>query len=172
MLKTKRLILLLMVIMLFSVLVGSGCNTLYSATLYDNAISWIKQGFKENNKLTTSQNKELPSERAFIVQDKQTYDNIFVENLTELNVDFSKQMIIVYTFKDNTTRDYFIFDVQLDDKVLTVSVNKEFLEEPAGDAVEAYQRWFVVKMDKEDVETVTFFEKLGMIVDGKVVYLN
>ena len=70
---------------------------------YDNAGDWVREDFKSENLLRgvsfiddTSEN-ELPQTRTFIVCDQEKYEEIFVDNIEELNIDFDSEMIIVYT---------------------------------------------------------------------------
>ncbi len=158
MLKTKRLILLLTVIMLFSIFVGSGCNTPYSATLYGNASSWIKKEFKEQPMINNSQDNIQSKERKFIVDNKEKFEEIFLEGISELDIDFNTEIIIVRAFEDIYIETIFLEDVFVENSVLTITYGHDLTEDVPSSRT-PYQRWLVVKMDRVDVDNVVFIER-------------
>ncbi len=155
MLKKKRLYILLAVVMLFSIFAGSGCNAPYSATLYDNAKSWIKMEFREANPIKAGKYDGFPTRRIHVIKDKETYDNVFIENLTQLEVDFSEQMILVYHFWDYNRRENYLVDVLIENNVLLIVCEQEDLGD-ALDACQPYQRCYVLTMDKVEVDEIVF----------------
>ncbi len=150
--KTKFLIIGLVIIMLFTFL--SGCtNNKYNAKLYDNAIEWINVDFANNNQVG---NLSF-SNRTFIIDSQEKYDQVFNNN--ELEIDFNNQMLVVYTFITIYHRKNYIKNIDVKNSVLKITYEME--KKPGvGDASQPYQRWFVVKLDKLDVNSVVFEEKL------------
>lgn len=136
----------------------------YNAVLYSQAGEWINEEFAKENKL----NKDI-STREFIVKTKEEYDVIFKPDIEGLTVDFEHQMLVVYTLKDeDKTARFDLLKVTANDDVLEVTY-KDYLDAgdlfgPAhGSACQPYQRWFVILLDKVDVDTVVFkFEKFKL----------
>ena len=152
--KTKFLIIGLVIIMLFTFL--SGCtNNKYNAKLYDNAIEWINVDFANNNQVG---NLSF-SNRTFIIDSQEKYDQVFINNTDELEFDFNNQMLVVYTFITIYHRKNYIKNIDVKNSILKITYKME--KKPGvGDASQPYQRWFVVKLDKLDVNSVVFEEKL------------
>ena len=125
----------------------------YNATLYDSAKDWIREDFI----LAT------PEKRVFIVNDQQRYDEIFISDIEELQIDFNSQMLIVYTFGDEYVLKRMLIKTEIKNDCLNIAYGLEKLpvKENYGAVCQPYQRWFVVKMDKLDVETVVFEENMS-----------
>lgn len=139
----------------------------YNATLYDSAKDWVREDFILANPIKTvgfiDENPEgqNPKNRVFIVNDQQRYDEIFVSGIEELQIDFNSQMLIVYTFSDEYVLKRMLIKTEIKNDCLNIAYGLEKLpvKENYGSVCQPYQRWFVVKMDKLDVETVVFEEK-------------
>ena len=142
-----------------------GCSVKYNAVLYDNAVEWINTEFANEN-LTRGIHYEpdfytdetYPSERTFIVNNREKYDEIFISGLKELDIDFDMQMLVVYTFTTVYHRNNRIKKTEVKNQVLTISYKMEE-KFGVGDASMPYQRWFVVKLDAVDISSVEFVEK-------------
>ncbi len=160
MLKIKKFLILLAIIMLFSIFAGVGCkDSAYDATLYDNKFDWIKREFRINNPIKKKEDKNT-----YIVDNQQTYDSMFVENIAELDVDFSSQMIVVYHIWGTDKKEVSLVDVQVKNDVLKIICKKGYFGEKHDTTCVEYQRVFVVKMDKVDVKEVSFVEKYYAVV--------
>ena len=160
----------------------SGCSSWkYHATLYDDAEDWINETFQKENMVsgayyinkdfiygvsnpedeeTYIQYTTLPSDRLFIITEEEEYDRVFSIGSEELGLDFEDQILIVYTFPDTTRKNRLLVDMNLKDGVLEITHKKEKTVKeyfaPVGDTCMPYQRWFVVKMDKLAIHSVSF----------------
>jgi hypothetical protein len=140
----------------------------YNAVLYSQAGAWINEEFAKENKL----NKDI-STREFIVKTKEEYDVIFKPDIEGLTVDFEHQMLVVYTLEDaDKTVRFDLLKVTANDDVLEVTYKNylnavDLFGPPYGSACQPYQRWFVILLDKVDVDTVVFkfeeFKKYGIM---------
>ena len=148
---------------LFSLLVSCNINK-YHATLYDDVDHWIKQEFADNNlvrgvyvqgnNLTTDQS--LPRSRTFLITTQAKFDEIF--NSSAPAVDFTKEILALYTFTCDYVREIKLGDIEIDG--LKLEIEYEMVHplscQSIGDAVPPYQRYILVKLDKVNVTHVQF----------------
>lgn len=87
----------------------------------------------------------FPQSRMFIIDNQEDHDNIFLE---DYNIDFSKEMVVLYMFAGTNNR-YDLNEVILKDKVLII----EFLVENI-DTTSPICRCLVVKIDKLEIDDV------------------
>lgn len=136
----------------------AACENKYNAEIYDDARKWIREEFAENNQVWAYYEEderlpeEYPSARSFLVKDEQEFGKIFVEKPQGLEVNFQNEMLLVYTFNSVYIRKMKIDTVRIDEDTLTVYLEYDKVKHGVGDAVQIYQRWVVVKMDKVGVE--------------------
>ncbi len=154
--KAKIIILGLAVLIFFGLLTGCS-NIKYNAKLFDDAIEWINEDFIINNPVEM-EGSSNPSDRTFIIKNKEEYNQIFAENIDELAVDLNNQMVVVYTFSTIYHRDNRLVDLDVEENVLKITYKME-KKLGVGDASQPYQHWFVVVLDKLDVNSVVFVEK-------------
>ena len=157
MIKSKFISLGLVLIMIFSLLTGCS-NIKYNAQLFDSATDWIKEDFINDNIVGYSENGTYPTERVFIVKNQEEYDEIFNESIDDFGIDFDTQMLVVYTFETIYHRNNNLVSLEVDEDVLTITYKME-KKSGVGDASQPYQRWFVVRLEKLDVDSVVFVEK-------------
>ena len=81
-----------------------------------------------------------------------------IENIDDFDIDFDTQMLVVYTFETIYHRNNNLVSLEADEDVLTITYKME-KKSGVGDASQPYQRWFVVRLDKLDVDSVVFVEK-------------
>lgn len=140
-----------------------GDNNLYNAVLNDNAVEMIDETFSRNN-LTAGAYYEdipnpgdsLPESRCFIVKSEAEYKEIFKD--CSLDVNFESEMIIVYTFTIEYILPARIKSIILVDETLKINYEIKLIQ-GAGSACQPFQRWFVIKMDKLEVSSVTFLQR-------------
>ncbi len=156
MLKTKRLCILLTVIMLFSVLVGSGCKTPYNIVFYDKVSGWINNDFAGLS-ILNEQQSEHKNRGTFIVNNKEEYDKIFIEGITQLDIDFNTQMIVVFVYVSYLAQPNYLEDAYVRNDKLIINLEYERLPEGTMGLVNPYWRWMVFKMDKLDVESADVY---------------
>ena len=147
-----------------------GCGNLsYNAKLY-NADTWINNDFADNNLIRNvyysqsdsdekffSDDETYPESRTFIIENLKEYNKIF-NNIEDLNVDFNKQMLIVYAFRATDHRNLKLISVNLQDKLLKITFETIF-KSGTGDTSTPYQRWIVIKLDKVERESIEFKQK-------------
>lgn len=132
----------------------------YNDVLYDSAVKWISEDFQCNNLIYGARyddglKPEEPLTRTFIITEREQFENIFVENIAELEVDFDSEIMIVYTFATEYVSPAYILDMNLSGNTLTVDYTIPLILE-AGSAVKPFQRWFVIKLDKLEVTSAVF----------------
>lgn len=166
----KKIILGLM-LMFMSSLIMMGCSNLsYNAKLY-NADNWINNDFADNNLIRNvyysrsdsdekffSDDETYPESRIFIIEDLEEHNTIFNNDIEDLNVDFNKQVLILYTFRAINHRNLKLTSVNLQDKILKITYETIF-KSGTGDTSTPYQRWIVIKLDKVEMEAVEFKQK-------------
>ena len=133
----------------------------YNAVFFDNAVEWIRTDFIHSNPVAPEKNLSHPTKRTFIIDTQEKYDQIFSKSINDFGIDFTKQMIAVYTFVDTNTRENELADIRLENDTLKIVYEDipPFIPAPGvnyGDSCQPYQRWFVVTLDKVDVASVTF----------------
>lgn len=145
-------------VVLLPVFSVAGCSNVksvkYNAVLYDNAVEWIREDFRGENYIDYSQDG-FSANHTFIVDSQEEYNRIFHEKTDGLSVDFDSKMLAVYTYIAVNYRNNYLTSTQLNDSVLTITYETE---EKKGicDTCTPYQRWFVVRLDKLDVDNVVF----------------
>lgn len=136
----------------------AGCSNIkYNAKLFDNAVEWVNEDFADNN-LVDMEGATNPFDRTFIIMDQEEYNRIFVKNIDEFAIDFDSQMVVVYTFSTIYHRDNRLVDLDVEKSVLKITYKMQE-KSGVGDASQPYQRWFVVILDKLNVNSVVFEEK-------------
>ena len=134
----------------------------YNAKLYDYVTAWIDEDFASANQVGYDGDGPLPVERAFIIDTREKYDEIFVDGLEIEDVNFDKQMVVVYTFMDVYHDQNFITKISLENDMLKITYRLEE-KRGVGRTGEEYQHWMVVVMDKVDVDSVAFEEKITYV---------
>ena len=84
----------------------------------------------------------------------------FIDKINEpqINVDFDKQIVVIYTFTTvYATRKYNLYNLSVNGDILTVEYKIEN-QGIVGNATQPKQRWFIVTLDKVDVQSVNFIE--------------
>ena len=140
--KKRKIIAATLVLLLLLQLLTACAGARYGAALYSDVGDWIDEAFLKENKVKgayyrnenyTEENryeekewlreKEGPSSRTFVVTTEEEYGAIF-PNAT-LDVDFEKQMVILYLCTDTSPRDYYIEEMKMHDDALNVTVKLE-----------------------------------------------
>jgi len=156
----------------------------YNAVIYSHAEDMLLEEFLDENKIGGAfyenpdyvesfdymgdryiQYNDLPRNRTFIVKDKETFSEIFKKDAIE--VDFESEMLLIYTFPDSSfSRECYISGINMNKKMLTVKYKKESVPLGFGSSHAPAQRWFVIKMDKLDIEDVKFIKEQFTIYLG------
>jgi hypothetical protein len=157
--KRKRIAAGLVLLILLQLL--AGCANNYNAQLFDDAVEWIHEDFASDN-IVSLESTTYPFERVFVIDNQEKYGQVFTKDIPDLTVDFTNQMLIVYTFVAHNRRYCELLSIDADEREGTVAITYEELvpwTPPGvdfGDTCDFYQRWFVVKLDKLDVHSAVF----------------
>lgn len=98
-------------------------------------------------------NENYPESRSFIITDRSSFEEIIVEDFKGFEVDFDKEMLLVYTFTTEYVLPAKIADIELRDKALTLNYDIQLIT-GVGSARRPFQRWFIVKLNKLDILSV------------------
>ena len=151
--KTKFSKLLLLPICFLTI----SCSThRYGAVFYDDAYEWIKKSFQEDNQVVDySSDESTPSNRTFLINDISSFNEVFIED-SPFKADFNKNIYVVYTFCAIYRKKYILIELSLKSNCLnaTYTVENRFLSFGSGNACQPYQRWFVIKLNKLNIDFV------------------
>lgn len=166
----KQKLLICMVIMLVNFLFVTGCNGIaYNAQIYDNINDCINENFAndavirdvyyaDGDDVTIIHDDTVPIDRTFIVTNEKLYNEIFIDNINSLDVNFANQMLVVYTFRAINHRELNLTNIILQESSLTIEY-KSIKKNGTGDTSTPYQRWIAVKLDKISIESISFKQK-------------
>ncbi len=155
----------LLLMILIGIFYGCAQFPLNTQVLNGNASEMIDKTFYDQNYTygayyndyedgkTKLDDASYPKERTFLITNQQEYDRVFASD-TDLNVDFSSEMLAVYTFTAEYVREIRIDEVAVDGQRLCIDLSMIKPRQGAGDAVMPYQRYVVIKLDKTDVTEV------------------
>ena len=98
------------------------------AVIYDNEAEWIREEFYEKNRVygamydrETLRDESYPKTRTFIVRTQEEFDKMFIDE-NHIEVDFEKEMLLVYTYKATYTRKIDVKKLKDEDGVLKVEL--------------------------------------------------
>jgi len=140
----------------------------YNAVLYSNIKEWMNEEFLKENLtrgcyyfndegevVTIANSKSYPIAVTKIVKNTADFDEIFSE--FQPDVDFAKEMLLVYVFTAPTgIQPYRIANIALDDVVIKIQYKLEKSPANSGTASVPLQRVLVVKMDNLSIEAAEF----------------
>jgi hypothetical protein len=144
----------------------------YNAIMYSQSSDWIQSSFLEENKVRGAEyenplytddyahdayyyDETSPDDRIFIIDNIDTYNTIFNENM--LTIDFDKQIIYLYTFASTSNRDYLIDKISIKEEQLNIYYKLK--KSNMKDATNPHQRCLIVVMDRTNTSSVKFIEK-------------
>ena len=178
----RRIKLLSLILCAVLGLIFFGCEGGVSGVvLYSKAKDMINPEFFDNNRVRGAsypnpeyiegvspwntkyyRDTESPRERVFIVNDEETFDEIFVEGA--LDVDLEKETVVVYFVHSINQREYYVSSVNYEEDKTVVSVKKKRRpEESCGrtyaDSVNPYQRAFVFVFKTKNVINIEVIER-------------
>ena len=155
----------LLPMILIGIFYGCAQIPLNTQVLNGNASQMIDKTFYEQNYTygayyddyndgkTKLEDASYPKARTFLITSQQDYERVFDSN-ADLNVDFSSEMLAVYTFTAEYVREIRIDEVAVDGQKLCIHLSMIKPRQGVGDAVMPYQRYVVIKLDKADVTEV------------------
>ena len=163
----KKLTLTLIAILL---IVGAltGCSKVgYNATVLNgNASEWINVDFYNRSHTrgalydgeNAPEDEANPESRFCIVRSRKDQDAVFAADAS-IEVDYSREMLVVYTFTSVYVREKEIKEatIKSDELQLVLEMKKPFggdLNIFIADACAPFQRYVVVKLDKQEFSNV------------------
>lgn len=161
------------VIVCLVLLAGCGNGNEYNAIVLESGLSFKSEFLKDNMTLgayyyNENYNPEedpgaeylrdetSPKYRIFIVRN-QTERNLIFSNIQD--VDFEKEMLLVYCYTDIYSRPRIIKSLELEGTTLNVEFTIKKSKKGVGDASMPQRRILVIKMKALDIETVMFTKK-------------
>jgi hypothetical protein len=138
----------------------------YNATLYDDAKEFMKSDFLLDNLTygiyyngeTLRDESKNPTYKIYIVREQSAFEQIFNGFPTEIN--FENEMLIIYIFTTIYSRPCSIKRISIYDKIGHFALKIEFKIESVQfghyDSSMPYQRCFVVKMARLNIDEVIF----------------
>ena len=147
-------------IIICSLFIFSCSNIKFGAVLYDDCEEWITTSFKENHKTKSELYKEMPSDYVVKIDNQESFSQAIVEK-SSLDIDFKKQMIVVYTFNATFSGKFNLKEIQYknDELIITYQKKDSHPFEAIGDSCSPYQRWFVLKTNIIKTERISFIDK-------------
>lgn len=94
-----------------------------------------------------SNNDSLPYDYTIVIDDKQQYESIFIDD--SYIIDFDKKVLVLYSFADIYLRNFFIGNIE--EKADNINITLKRKSSNLNDCVEAYQRYVLVIMDKKTI---------------------
>lgn len=162
-----------LIIMSSGLFVGCGDNK-YNAVVIESGFSFKSEFLSENMtlgayyynenydaKADESEDEYLrdetsPSHRIFVVKNQDECNLIFSDFQ---QVDFEKEMLLVYCYTDIYSRPRIIKSIELEGTTLSVEFALKQAKPGVGDASMPQCRILIIKMNALDVETVMFTKK-------------
>ena len=153
-------------IILYSI---AGCQkNKYNAKIYNSAENLFLNSFLEENKVKGAYYKNpddadkkyyydetSPAYRTFIVNNLDDYSLAFAGD--ELEVNFDKEMVLIYIFADiYPNRNYIINNILKEGEKVKIYLKLE--KNNKKDATAPYQRVLIVKMEKLDISEAEFIK--------------
>ncbi len=122
----------------------------YNAVLYDNGRAYITSEFYEES--SDFELNNLGKRSQYVINTKEEFYNK-IENLPT-EVDFSRQMVIIYAFVTTCAREISIEEITYEENNLFVILSTQKKSPQVDDAISPYCRYLIVVMDKLYVEEI------------------
>ncbi len=100
----------------------------------------------------------FPKSRVFVIKSQRDLEKIFSKEIDHATIDYRSEMYVLYTFTTEYRREFLIesSSVSKDGIVINYSLKSPESDEPVGDAVRPFQRFVLIKMNRVDVDSITF----------------
>lgn len=137
----------LTLILIIFVIILTGCKLSmpYNAKIINDGYEFDKT-FLDTNK-TKTDNESLPEERVYYIKDQNALNNAFV---SFPEIDFEKEMIIIYGFTTSNDAIYELEKVEYKNKQLNIEYKvKKILE-----IKESSTEWIVIKMNTLTINSI------------------
>ena len=163
------------ILIAISLLSFAGCGMNYNAVMYSNAQKWMTDEYLRENRVRAYYLKDddyvgdeddwgnyfwdesSPSSRIVIISQQEEIDKNFKE--TPFEVDFEREIIILYFFGSSGLKDYKLKRIDLEEQTLNIYFKYDKNNPYVKDSVSLYQRCLMIKLDKIEFDTVNFIEQ-------------
>ena len=159
--KIKKLLSLVLAFLLMLCMSVSlvGCKKIdHNAIIITDGITYQEEWLEENHVYGAygengeeNYDQNTPKSRTYILKNQDELDEVFSE-FSE--IDFEKEMVLVYCYRTIYIRKQVLEKVALDESVLNVEFNIVKGKIGHADASAPHRRILVVKLDKLDIEEV------------------
>ena len=135
------------------------CTAAYGAEIVDNAHHYVIESFGEQYTVREwgSADTETPTSHAFLITNEEAYNALFDSFPEGMTMDFSTEMLAVYTYSAIDSHEIRLDGIRVKDGVLHIDLREvhPFRLVSVGDATAPYQRVIAIKMDQLEVTGVT-----------------
>lgn len=142
----------------------AGCGNKYNAEIvsdsYNNSGEWLNEDVKNQSCVAPvgyAATADCPKSRTFLIKSEEEKCNILNGNF-DVEVNFEREMLIVYTWATEYRRPCYIKVLELKDEILYIDFYMQRGQFGHGDACMPYQRWFVIKLDLLSITSVEIKE--------------
>ena len=100
----------------------------------------------------------FPKSRVFVIKSQRDMEKIFSDEIDQSTIDYRSEMYVLYTFTTVYRREFLIdsSSVTKEGIVINYSLKSPDSDVPLGDAARPFQRFVLIKMNRVDVENITF----------------
>ena len=140
-----------------------GCSQIDKSVqiINDNAVDSINKDFYDKNYVNGAyysdnvvlNDPEYPTTRTLIIHSMDEYKEIFTSTIDSA-VDFQSQMIVVYSFADINKRTIEIKKISTSEDSINIVLAHKKVSSGIGDTCIPYQRYVVIKMNKNDFNDI------------------
>ena len=100
--------------------------------------------------------ESYPASRSFVIRTNEEYENVFSREAV-FDVDFSREMLVIYTFTAHYVRPVVISDFSVESDCLRIELSmqkKRGLFSQSGDACMPFQRYVIIRTGVSEVSSV------------------
>ena len=133
--------------------------------VYEVSPDDLTKAFKAENRTygafyddVSLEDASFPKSRVFVIKSQRDMEKIFSDEIDQSTIDYRSEMYILYTFTTVYRREFLIdsSSVTKEGIVINYSLKSRDSDVPLGDAARPFQRFVLIKMNRVDVENITF----------------
>ena len=108
----------------------------------------------DNGYFTTKMYSEYPTERTFIIENQDCFNQVF-KNSTNLTIDFEKKRLVLYTYVSYDKKELYFDRCAKNEDVIEVHFYN-FSRLATADGCPPYQRWIYIICDNDTIKDYKF----------------
>ena len=133
--------------------------------VYEVSPDDLTKAFKAENRTygafyddVSLEDASFPKSRVFVIKSQRDMEKIFSDEIDQSTIDYRSEMYILYTFTTVYRREFLIdsSSVTKEGIVINYSLKSPDSDVPLGDAARPFQRFVLIKMNRVDVDNITF----------------